>query len=204
MLVRALRIFSEALSLARSGGNARLELETALLRFIVAGEDPTLDGTARTPSGARGTSSAPRRRPRPASAPLRDKPAPSRETARPFDRSLAAKGASGVGEHPLRRSRASGSRCAHRSRVPRSNRSTSNAVVLKLPEGWIADALRDHAALIEAAIADVLGSPLRVTLRVDAPGRAKPEAGALGPSPAPNRRMPTRSSTTPTNGYDKE
>ncbi len=43
MLMRALRTFTEALALARSGGNARLELETALLRFILTGEDPTLD-----------------------------------------------------------------------------------------------------------------------------------------------------------------
>ncbi len=41
--MRALRVFSEALALARSGGTARLELETALLRFVLAAEDPTLD-----------------------------------------------------------------------------------------------------------------------------------------------------------------
>ncbi|MGA8574067.1 MAG: hypothetical protein WB609_00065, partial [Candidatus Cybelea sp.] len=42
-----------------------------------------------------------------------------------------------------------------------------NAIVLKLPNTWSADALRDHAALIESAIADVLGAPLQVRLRVD-------------------------------------
>jgi DNA polymerase III subunit gamma/tau len=46
MLIRALRVFSESLSLARSGGNARLELETALLRFVLAAEDPALDALA--------------------------------------------------------------------------------------------------------------------------------------------------------------
>ncbi|MGC1380534.1 MAG: hypothetical protein WA814_05875, partial [Candidatus Baltobacteraceae bacterium] len=53
----------------------------------------------------------------------------------------------------------------------------SNAVRLKLPDAWSADALRDHAQLIEAAIADVLGVPLKITLRVDGSGgRAKGSA----------------------------
>ncbi len=43
----------------------------------------------------------------------------------------------------------------------------TNAIVLKLPNAWSADALRDHAPLIEAAIADVLGVPLKLRLRVD-------------------------------------
>src|SRR5215469_2442546 len=42
-IVRALRVLTDAASLARTGGNARLELETALLRFVLSSEDPTLD-----------------------------------------------------------------------------------------------------------------------------------------------------------------
>ncbi|HEY5340178.1 MAG TPA: DNA polymerase III subunit gamma/tau, partial [Candidatus Aquilonibacter sp.] len=42
-IVRALRALTDAASLARSGGNPRLELETGLLRYILAGEDPSLD-----------------------------------------------------------------------------------------------------------------------------------------------------------------
>jgi len=45
-LVRALRLFADALAAARGSGNARLELETALLRFILQTEDPTLDALA--------------------------------------------------------------------------------------------------------------------------------------------------------------
>ncbi|MFY9738689.1 MAG: hypothetical protein WAK11_06505, partial [Candidatus Cybelea sp.] len=42
-----------------------------------------------------------------------------------------------------------------------------------------AESLRGHTKIIEAAIADVLGVPLRVTLRVDAnSGRSKPPAPA--------------------------
>ena len=57
----------------------------------------------------------------------------------------------------------------------------SNAVVLKLPDAWSADALRDHAQLIEEAIADVLGVPLKVRLRVD--GARAPEVPRRETSP---------------------
>ncbi|HTD37657.1 MAG TPA: DNA polymerase III subunit gamma/tau [Candidatus Limnocylindrales bacterium] len=45
-LVRALRLLADALAAARGSGNARLELESALLRFILQGEDPSLDALA--------------------------------------------------------------------------------------------------------------------------------------------------------------
>jgi DNA polymerase-3 subunit gamma/tau len=45
-LVRALRLLADALGAARGSGNARLELESAVLRFVLQGEDPTLDALA--------------------------------------------------------------------------------------------------------------------------------------------------------------
>jgi DNA polymerase III subunit gamma/tau len=45
-IVRALRLFGDALAAARNSGNARLELETAMLRFILQTEDPSLDALA--------------------------------------------------------------------------------------------------------------------------------------------------------------
>ena len=45
-LVRALRLFGDALAAARTSGNARLELETAMLRFVLQTEDPTLEALA--------------------------------------------------------------------------------------------------------------------------------------------------------------
>jgi DNA polymerase-3 subunit gamma/tau len=45
-LVRALRLLADALAAARGSGNTRLELETAVLRFVLQGEDPTLDALA--------------------------------------------------------------------------------------------------------------------------------------------------------------
>jgi DNA polymerase-3 subunit gamma/tau len=45
-LVRALRLLSDAFGAARGSGNARLELESAVLRFTLQGEDPTLEALA--------------------------------------------------------------------------------------------------------------------------------------------------------------
>jgi DNA polymerase-3 subunit gamma/tau len=42
-IVRALRLFGDALAAARNSGNARLELETSMLRFILQTEDPSLE-----------------------------------------------------------------------------------------------------------------------------------------------------------------
>ena len=45
-VVRGLRLLADALAAARQSGNPRLELETAVLRLVVAREDPTLDALA--------------------------------------------------------------------------------------------------------------------------------------------------------------
>jgi DNA polymerase-3 subunit gamma/tau len=175
MLLRALRIFGEALSLGRSGGNARLELETALLRFIMAGEDPTLDALGArvatleqrlgspappAPTEERPVSAAP-----PAPRPQLDAPALSIQKVRAAWQSIRSKIESE--RQPLR---------APLSRAVIESLE-SNAIVLRLPDSWSAESLRGHTKIIEAAIADVLGVPLRVTLRVDSSsGRSKQPA----------------------------
>ncbi len=55
-----------------------------------------------------------------------------------------------------------------------------NAAVLKLRTKFDADILKDHAKLLESAIADVLGSSLQVRF----------EAGASGPAQAAAEPMP--------------
>ncbi|MGC2633061.1 MAG: DNA polymerase III subunit gamma/tau [Candidatus Cybelea sp.] len=189
MLLRALRVFGEALSLGRFGGNPRLELETALLRFILAGEDPTLDalgarlatleerlGSAAPPELV-ATAATPQPTP-PSSAvtavevekevvPPLDAPALSLQKVRAAWQSIRSKIESE--RQPLR---APLSRAAIESLE-------SNAIVLRLPDSWSAESLRGHTKIIEAAIADVLGVPLKVTLRVDPnSGRSKPPAAA--------------------------
>lgn len=178
-VLRALRIFSEALALARSSGNPRLELESALLRLILSGEDPSLEAlTARI--GAleeRLTVSA-----RP---PGRVEPSPS--VGAPPQPTAA-------GAISLQKVRAAWQSIRGKVESERHSLSAplsravidsveSNAIVLKLPNAWSADALRDHAVLIEGAIADVLGVALKLRLRVDgnasktsAPAEENPDA----------------------------
>jgi DNA polymerase-3 subunit gamma/tau len=171
MLVRALRVFSDAFSLARLGGNARLELETALLRFILAGEDPTLEGL-----GARVGAVEERLggKSEPVSAqPKKDRAAadagkPRVENAPSLQKVRAAwQSIRGKIESQRQSLRAPLSRALVDSLQ-------NDTLVLKLPDSWSADALRDHAAIIQSAIADVLGVALNVRLRVDGSGATTP------------------------------
>ena len=72
-LVRALRLLSDALAAARNSGNARLELESAVLRLVLQGEDPTLDALAARLTALE-SGDAPAARPLP--APARAQPPP--------------------------------------------------------------------------------------------------------------------------------
>jgi DNA polymerase-3 subunit gamma/tau len=85
-IVRALRLFGDALGAVRTSGNARLELETAMLRFILQAEDPSVDAlaarVAALEGGAPVAPAAPAAAPvavakPPARAPLRAVPAPA-------------------------------------------------------------------------------------------------------------------------------
>lgn len=188
MLLRALRVFGEALSLGRSGGNARLELETALLRFIMAGEDPTLDAL-----GARLATLEERLGTAAPAPPVRPAPSPSTTSVKPAQKVAKTIGEA-VAQTPQPREAAVSLqkvRAAWQSirskieserqplRAPLSRAAIesleSNAVVLRLPDSWSAESLRGHTQIVEAAIAEVLGVPLKVTLRVDSnSGRSKP------------------------------
>jgi DNA polymerase-3 subunit gamma/tau len=79
-IVRGLRLAVDALAAARLSGQSRLELETAVLRFILHGEDPTLDAlAARVAALEQGAASAPL----PAAAPSRaPAPRPAAKSAR--------------------------------------------------------------------------------------------------------------------------
>jgi DNA polymerase III subunit gamma/tau len=172
-IVRALRALTEAQSLARLGGNARLELETALLRLILAGEDPTLDALASRVAALEERLSG---------VPAPTAPAPvtsTKENAKPKAGAPAITLQKVRAAWPSIRGKVESERQSLRAQLSRAaiEALESNAIVLKLPDQWQADTLRDHAPLIEAAIADVLGAPLKVTLRVD--GRT---ARAKGPA----------------------
>jgi DNA polymerase-3 subunit gamma/tau len=190
MLLRALRVFGEALSLGRFGGNPRLELETALLRFILAGEDPTLDALGarlRTLEERLSSAAPPAERPAiPATTQVA--PASSAVTAVEVEKEMAAPlDAPALSLQKVRaawqsiRSKIESERQPLRAPLSRAAIESleSNAIVLRLPDSWSAESLRGHTKIIEAAIADVLGVPLKVTLRVDPnSGRSKPPAAA--------------------------
>ena len=178
-LVRGIRTLGEGSNLVRAGGNARLELETALLRFILAAEDPSLESISariaaleERPASSATPAASPRAgkpAPKPAPAPI---PAPS-----PAPAPAAAQASPPTGPLSLQKVRAAwqsirgkveGERESLRAPLSRVaiDSLESNAIVLKLPNSWSADTLRDHAQLLEAAIADVLGVPLKIVLRV--------------------------------------
>jgi DNA polymerase-3 subunit gamma/tau len=83
-VVRGLRVLSDALAAGRTAGNPRLELETAVLRLVIQGEDPSLEalaarvallegGAGRAPAAGR-VSAAPPSEP---AAPAAHRPEPS-------------------------------------------------------------------------------------------------------------------------------
>ena len=202
-IVRALRVFTEALALARAGGTARLELETALLRFVLAADDPSLDAlgarvaaleegrganavvsaappSAATPAkaapkAARKVEAEPEPEPEPEPVPAAQKIAPGEEISVQKVRAAwqSIRGKVESERPPLR--------------IPLAGTVVEavdgNAVILKLRDTASADMLRDHTKMIEAAIADVLGRPLKVTLRVE--GNAARSKGEPRPAAAP-------------------
>jgi DNA polymerase III gamma/tau subunit len=148
-ILRALRTFADALGLARAGGNARLELETAMLRFILAGEDPAPE------SPAVATPAAPKLATPQAAPPKRRSGEVSLQKVRAAWQSIRGK---------IEGERQSLSAPLSRAAIESVE---GNAIVLKLPNKWSAEALRDYTPLIESAIADVLGVPLQLRLRAD-------------------------------------
>jgi len=77
-IVRALRLLADALAAARNSGNARLELESVVLRFVLQGEDPTLDAISARLAALEGG------QPRPAApAPPRREPPPAESRPEP-------------------------------------------------------------------------------------------------------------------------
>ena len=180
-IIRALRLLAEALSTVRSSGNPRLELETALLRFTLAAEDPTLDAIASrvsilesgAPQPAASKPAAPK-----AAAEIK---APAAEIEAPPAEKTSSNGPLTIQKVRSAwqsiRTRVEGERQSLRTQLSRAQPEAieGNALVIKLPNAIFAETLKDNAKMIEAAIAEVLGTPLRVRFRVEAsPKNASP------------------------------
>jgi DNA polymerase-3 subunit gamma/tau len=193
-IVRALRLLSDALATARSSGNPRLELETALLRYTLAAEDPTLEAIHARLSAIEGGAPARHAEPvEPRAQSVSAMPSPSPEPParqieppaprrpEPLD---APKPTGPVTIQKVRaawnsvRTKVESERPPLRAPLSRATLAAveGNALVLQLPDRVMADVLKDHVQLLEGAIADVLNAPLRVTLKVEA-GAARAKGG---------------------------
>jgi DNA polymerase-3 subunit gamma/tau len=192
-VVRVLRALTDAASLARSGGNPRLELETALLRYILAGDDVTLEAiAARLAALEAGLGGAP-----PASAVSAQPqaqpaaPAPDRvpvEKPRPVV-TAPPRAVSGDDPGPSSLQKVRAAWQSIRSKVeseyaplqgPLSGTRVveidGNAIVLVARTTVDAAIVRERTALIEAAVVDVLGTPMKISLRAESSPRAKGSA----------------------------
>ena len=202
-LVRALRLLADALSAARGSGNARLELESAVLRFVLQGEDPTLDALAARLAALENGEPTPRPAP-PAPAPL-PRPAPKvaakppappppspraeeptpppaapPPVAPPAPAPVVAAGELSLSK--LRslwqniRTRAEERKTSLRAALSRATLASleGGVLTLRVPDPINADVLKRDVVTVRTAIADVLGHPLDVRVVVGA-GAAPPE-----------------------------
>ena len=194
LIIRALRVLADAASLARTGANPRLELETALLRLILeVGE-----GSAAPSGRAASVEKAPPAPPAteasvPASAasppvPTTEAspPVPSSAVAQPVTLRSEPKASVSKGDTPVTLQKLRAGWQSIRTKVeaerpplraPLSGAMVEaidgNAVVLKLRSPFEADILKDNAKLLESAIADVTGAKLHVRFEAGAPPPAE-------------------------------
>lgn len=174
-IVRGLRVFGDAFAAARTT-NPRLELETAVLRLVVQGEDPSLEAlSTRVTLLERGEE----RRPAEAAA-VAPPPAPAAATAALEEAPPGPNGADGAASPELTlqrvrslwqniRTRAEGERPPLRAPLSRVTVEAldGGTLTVRSADASMESYIRDHAAIVERAIADVLGVQLRLRVRVD-------------------------------------
>lgn len=197
-VIRALRLLTEALATARASGHPRLELESALLRYVLAAEDPSLDALSARVSALEDGAPAPKPAPTAAKAaptPKNVQPAPPPEMdEEPEPAPAPAREARPNNGGPLSlqkiraswssvRTRIEGERMPLRAPLSRAllDALDGNVLTIKLPSDFEADILRGEQKLIEGAIADVVGEPVKVTFRTDGGGSGR---GGRAPAPA--------------------
>jgi DNA polymerase III subunit gamma/tau len=210
LLVRALRVLTDSIALARSGGNPRLELETSILRIVLAGEDPTLDALSARLSALEDSPRPPGRRAEPAleppppqaparrsapppKAPAQDAPLQSAppQSAPPRERSsgpLTVQKADAA--WPSVRTKAQSEHVPLSGPLSRAQivAVDGSTVYLQVRTEHDASLLRDRMHLIEAAARDVLGVPVTIRVRIVA-------AAADAPAASPPARAPEAGSS---------
>lgn len=206
-IVRALRLLTEALATARSSGHPRLELETALLRYVLASEDNTLDALASRVSALEEGVGVPKISAAPAPAPKAEPKAETRPEPKPEPKvepkpepvaepkTEAKPEPPPVPAGPVTIQKVRAAWQSIRTKVESEKQSLrvqlsravpdsveGNALVIKLPNSFMVDTLKDHAKLLETAIAEVLGTELKASFKVD--GAARSKGGSAAPTGA--------------------
>jgi DNA polymerase III subunit gamma/tau len=204
-IVRALRLLSEALTTARSSGNPRLELETALLRYTLAAEDLSLDSinarlsTLEEGKAAPVISAAPPATviAAPAPPPAAPAPPPTRHPEPVASTTLSTSSGqpseveakkpepapAPSGPVTIQKVRAAwesivmkveSEKQSLRGELRRAMPDSvdGSALIVKVPNAYSADVLKDNAKLIQGAIQEALGAAMQV--RFEASGAAPP------------------------------
>ena len=199
-LVRALRLLTDALGAARGSGNARLELESAVLRFVLTPEDPALDAlSARLTAleaGLRPSTELTRsvtadvRRSVTAAAAAPEPPPQQRQAPAPPPVVADAPAAAPPAELSLQklrtlwqniRTRAEGDKTSLRAALSRAHVAAldGTTLTLRVPDPVNADILKRETATVKKAIADVTGRVLDVRVALGA-AAMPPESSAGG------------------------
>ena len=203
-IVRALRLFADAFAAARLSGNARLELETAILRYILQGEDPSLDALAARIAALEGGTPPPAAaiapaRPRAVAAPPPSTPAapaaaapPPAPTPAPAPKPVpAAVAPSGPLTLAKVRSLWSNVRARAESEKPSIAASLGrvtvdaagdDAIVLRMPDQLAAEGIKRNLDTLKRAVDGVIGRPVEIRLTVG--------AGAAASDPGPGDEPP--------------
>jgi len=173
-LIRGLRLLSDALAAARGSGNARLEAETAILRFILQHEDPSLDALAARVAaleagGVAERAVEPVRSPGRAAAPRSDRTA---------EQPVPLSGIPAVGDLSLQkirslwqnvRARAASKKVTLSAALAETNVSAlqGDVLTLSVPDRTRAEMLKTNLATLASALDGVLGRPLKILIQVE-------------------------------------
>jgi DNA polymerase-3 subunit gamma/tau len=191
-LVRALRLFADALAAARGSGNARLELETALLRFILQTEDPTLDALAQRVAALEGgdrpaTAAKPPPRvaptpvpaPEPVAAPVAAPPPAEPVVPAPAPAPAPVAAVAELSLQKVRslwnnvRTRAESEKVSLRAALSRATVASleGDVLTLRVPDGAAAELLRGNLPTLRKAIDEVLGRSLTLAIGLESSAR---------------------------------
>jgi DNA polymerase-3 subunit gamma/tau len=196
-LIRGLRLLADALAAARGSGNARLEVETATLRFILQQEDPSLDALAARVAALEGTAGEPapappkRTVPPPAPSAAGPRPRPGRGAVSPAaapavrpapepnaaDAAVAG-GVAPVGDlslHKIRslwqnvRTRVAGAKVTLGAPLSQTtvHALDGDVLTLRVPDRTSAELLKTNIATLRAALDALLGRPLDIRISVE-------------------------------------